>query len=476
MDKPNATPLIGPLWVLLRLPWQRYLLAMIFMSLLILVGWSLPILIGKPKAVYGSLGMHAYALMFVGMLSGMVWSSVCRPETQALPGFRRALALVWLLHLLLLIVAPGIATQVALGQYGLLVSTGLLLLTATALATGTGIKWAALVWFAPMFLGIWPEVGKHVWFALRDYPLSALPLAGVAGLILLTIWRRLLTVSDAAPTLSPADISASDLRHGPEAMRANATGFARWIIDFQSRLSAAAFDRVLARLQRGRASAERAALSMVLMPNLHWRGIVLEVLITGLLGGLVVLMIGAQRGGPPPANMVASYVGVITAMRFQQLHRSSMILRPSLTDVYLAMAPPSQTAFARAIARALRGSVVGAVIFAGSLLGLIAFLMYPAELRTGLIVGGLLGATAASLFGLGVVLLLLDSEKPRVFAGLFALGLLGAMPTSFTAMASMASLGAGIATGTVWIVIALGFVYYAERQVERWGIRFDVAV
>jgi hypothetical protein len=275
--------------------------------------------------------------------------------------------------------------------------------------------------------------------------------------------------------LSPADISPSDLRHGPEAMRANATGLARWIIDFQSRLSAAAFDRVLARLRRPSRNAERSALSMVLMPNLHWRGIALELLITGLLGGLVVLMIGAQRGGPPPANMVASYIGVITAMRFQQLHRSTLILRPSLTDVYLAMAPASHADFARAIAQALRTSVLGAVIFAGTLLALLALLMFPPALRAGLLVGGLLGATAASLFGLGVVLLLLDSNKPRVFAGLFALGLLGALPTSFTALAAMSSLGAGIATGSVWILIALGFVYYAERQVVRWGIRFDVA-
>ncbi|MFO1495773.1 MAG: hypothetical protein U1F26_14055 [Lysobacterales bacterium] len=462
-----------PFWVLLRLPWQRYLPGMTIMSLLLVGAWALPFFVGKPKVLYASLGIHAYALMFVSMFSAMVWSSVCRPETQTLPRFRTQLLRLWAVYGAFLILMPALVTQIWLGAHGTLVGSGLLLIAATATATGSGMKWATLVWFVPMLLGIWPSVARELWNALLEYPLAPLPIAAGAALILLAVWRRLTVITDQTLTLSPADISASDLRHGPEAMRANATGLSRKLIDLGYSLSASAFDAVLARLSRGRPGARQRALQMVLMPALHWRGVLLELLVTAAFGGVVLWALGAQRNGPPPMGMAASYIGVITAMRFQQLHRVTLILRPSLTDVYLALTPPSHRAFALEVARALRGSLVSALISAALLLILVGVLMYPAELRLPLLVGGLLGAAAASLFGLGVVLLLLDAEKPRVFAGLFALGLLAAPPTSSTALAAMHSLPAGIATGCVWIVVAAGFLAYAERQVARWGLRFD---
>lgn len=464
---------LRPFWVLLRLPWQRYLPGMTIMSLLLLAAWSLPFFVGKPKVLYASIGIHAYALMFISMFSAMVWSSVCRPETQTLPRFRPMLMSLWAAYFSVFVLLPAVVTQWWMGEYGTLVGSGLLLIVATSAATGSGMKWATLVWFLPMLLGIWPNVAREIWYALREYPMAPLPIAGIAVLILAAVWRRLTVITDQTLTLSPADISASDLRHGPEAMRANATGLTRKLIDFGYNLSSRAFDAVLARLARGRRAAAGRALQMVLMPSLHWRGVLLEMAVTLAFGGLILLMLGAQRGGPPPIAMAASYIGVITAMRFQQIHRATMILRPSLTDVYLAMAPPSQSDFAIAVARALRGAVVSAVISAALLLTLVGLLMYPEEQRLPLLVGGLLGAAAASLFGLGVVQLLLDAEKPRVFAGLFALGMLAAPPTSTTALAAMNSLGAGIATGCIWIIVALGFVAFAERQVARYGLRFD---
>ena len=92
---------------LLRLPLQRFPLGMALLALLLIGGWALPLVLGKPKAVIGSLAVHAYVLTLLGMLSAMVWVSVCRPESQILPGFKRALATVWGLHGLYLILLPA---------------------------------------------------------------------------------------------------------------------------------------------------------------------------------------------------------------------------------------------------------------------------------------------------------------------------------------------------------------------------------
>ena len=116
----------------IRLPLQRYPLAMLVMALLIGGGWSLLLFISNPKVIYGALAAHAYALMFIGMLSAMVWMSVCRPETQTLPGFKRAFASVWAIYGLLFVLLPG-AMAHAYGQNGWLVASALLALLATSM-------------------------------------------------------------------------------------------------------------------------------------------------------------------------------------------------------------------------------------------------------------------------------------------------------------------------------------------------------
>lgn len=92
---------------LLRLPPQRYLFGCCLLGLLWLAGWSLPLLSGKPKLAIIGIVAHGYVLMFVGLLSAMVWVSVCRPETQIVPGFKRALAMVWLLYGLFGVLLPA---------------------------------------------------------------------------------------------------------------------------------------------------------------------------------------------------------------------------------------------------------------------------------------------------------------------------------------------------------------------------------
>lgn len=460
---------------LLWLPVRRYPLAAIFMGLLIVGGWSLLAFVSNPKIVYGSLGAHAYALMFVGMLSAMVWTSVCRPESQMLPGFRRALATVWSLYGLFLVLLPAAVVH-AYVQNGVLTGCALTMLLATSIATGGGVKWAALVWLAPMLLGIWPDFAKEIWLALTTSALAPLLLVAVAAVVLRVVWRRLMRVSDGAPTLSPADINASDLSAAADAARIKqAGGLALWLQKVQHQLSALAFDGALKALQRGRADADRRALRMVLLPNAHWRGMAFEATVTVIGIGLLVLLIGLQRGGPPPIGLAASYIGMLTALRYQQLHRASLMLRPSLVDVYLAAAPQSQLAFTKAIADALRGSLLPALVFAGLLLLLVGT-MYPVDQRLPLLLGGLAGAYAASLNGLGVVLMLLDSERPRVLLGLMVLSFLGALPMSLCVAAARQSPAAGIVVAALVLIAASGFYSRAYEYATRWSIRFEAPV
>jgi hypothetical protein len=472
IERKAASRAVG---TMLWLPVQRYPLGMILMALLLVGGWALPLILGKPKAVIGSLAVHAYVVTLLGMLSAMVWVSVCRPETQILPGFKRALGTVWALYGLFLVVLPA-AIAHANHWPGLLIGAGLALLLATSIASGSGLKWAMLVWMVPMLLGIWPDFVKEVWLAVRDSSLAPLLLIGVAAAILGAVWRRLMVISDGAPTLSPADVNISDFSAAADAARIRqAGGMAVWLQKVQHTLSARAFDAALGALHAGRRGAEMRALRMVLLPNAHWRGMLLELSVTVLMVGFIAGLMSQQKNGGPPIGLAASYVGMLTALRFQQLHRSTLMLRPSLVDVYLASAPESQLAFSESIASALRAALLPAMLFAAVLLLVVGFI-YPPEQRWLLLLGGSIGACASSLLGLGVVLMLLDSERPRVLLGLFVLSLLGAIPTALCVAAAMSSLTALALVGSLVLAGAFGFYVRARRLALQWPIRFDSAV
>ena len=461
---------------LLSLPFRRYPFAMVFMLLLIAGGWSLLLFIQKPKVIWATLGVHAYALMFISMLSAMVWSSICRPDSQLLPRFRFYLLSIWGIYFTLLVFLPGLATLI-LGSHAVLVTGGLALITALGIATGSGAKWASLVWMAPLLLGIWPEVRIATWYALRDTSTAPLGLFAVSAAILFVSWRRFMLVADQAPTLSPADINVSDLRYGPEAAQAaNAGKLTRWFLNRQQDASARAFESVLARLKRRPKATARRSLTMILMPNLHWRGLALEAVFTVITVGIVSLVIGAQKGGPGILpEMVTTYTGVLTALRFQGLHRATMMLRPSLTDAYLALAPSSHLEFSAMITRALRPAIFSAMLFAATML-LVLMPMVPAQSRIALLAGGLSGAFAASLLGLGMVLMLLDAEKPRMLSGMMLLGFGGSMVGSISGAAFKASLGGGTAVAIALIIFMLAFVAHGESYARRWPIRFDPPV
>lgn len=463
---------MGPLRVLLALPFKRYPVALIFMLILMAAGWSLLFFIDKDKVVWAAVGAHAYALMFLSMLSAMVWSSICRPDSQLLPRFRFYLLVVWAIYFGLLVFLPGLVVAIR-GSHAVLVTGGLSLIAALGIASGSGAKWAALVWMLPLLLGIWPEVRLAVWYALIDTSTAPLGLFAATSAILVATWRRFMLIGDQAPTLSPADINASDLRYGPEAAQAaNAGKLTRWFLGRQQAASARAFERILGRLAKHPQATAQRALSMILMPNLHWRGVALEALFTIVMVGIIGFLIGAQQGGKVLPQMVATYVGVLVALRFQTLHRATLMLRPSLTDAYLALAPPSHLEFAAAVTRALRPAVISALVFAATIL-VVVLPMVPAESRLALFAGGMAGAIASSLLGLGVVLMQLDAERPRMLAGMIVLGFGGSLLGSICGAAFAASLAGGAAVAVAVILFMLGFVAAGEAYARRWPIRFD---
>ncbi|GMU42839.1 MAG: hypothetical protein DYH17_11210 [Xanthomonadales bacterium PRO6] len=457
---------------LLRLPPQRYLFGCCLLGLLWLAGWSLPLLSGKPKLAIIGIVAHGYVLMFVGLLSAMVWVSVCRPETQIVPGFKRALAMVWLLYGLFGVLLPAVIAG-ATGFPVLLGASLLALVLTTSIASGSGIKWAALLWLSPLLFVVWPEFAGELWAALRFNRLApALPLV-CSALILRATWKRLMLVSDGAPTLSPADLNPSDLSASADAARIRQAGvLAQWLQNAQYALSARIFDGVLAALGRGRRGADRRALGLMLMPNAHLAGVLVECLLTALLLGVFVLLFGSQKSGGPPIGMVASYIGLLTAMRFQGLHRATLMLRPSLVDVYFALAPRSQLDFGEVIVRVLYRSLGPSMAFAITLL-LLGAGICPEAQRLPLLLGGGVGALASSLVGLGIVLMQLDAERPRMLLGLFLLCLLGSIPTALCVAAALASWQALAVVGAMVLAGAGGFLAHAHREATHWPIRFD---
>jgi len=471
---------MGPLLRLLSLPIKRYPIGLSLLYLLLLGAWSLPFFIGKSKALLAAAGIHAYALMFVSMFSSMVWSSISRPDTMLLPRFRSYFKTVIGIHCLLLVLLPMLVL-LAFDRYGMLVGGGLALILALGMATGSGAKWASLVWMLPLLLGIWPEVRSAVGYALIDTQSAPVVLFLAAAVIVYATWQRYTRVGDQSPTLSPADINTSDMRYGPEAVQAaNAGKFARWFSDRQQTASANAFERLLGSIKRRPEATARRALSMILLPNLHWRGVLLEAAFTALIVGAIAWLIGAQKNSPTgtsgvPAGLVATYVGMLTAMRFQALHRATLMLRPSLTDVYFALAPNSQLVFTAAVSQALRPALIGAWIFAATMLGALLPFVAPAA-RASMFAGGMVGAVAASLYGLGIVLMRLDAEKPRMMTGMIVLAVGGSLLASLAGAAFNASWTGGIGVGLVLILLMLGFVAHGDAQAKRWPVRFDMPV
>ena len=132
----------------------------------------------------------------------------------------------------------------------------------------------------------------------------------------------------------------------------------------------------------------------------------------------------------------------------------------------------SQLLFSQAVIDALYRSILPSMLFAAMLLLLVG-IMYPLEQRLPLLAGGLVGALGASMAGLAVVLMLLDSERPRLILGLFVLGFLGAVPTSLCVSAALKSPAAGAVVGALVLVAAGAFLARARRDALRWPVRFD---
>lgn len=459
------------LWRVLVLPWQRFPLGMALLVLLVLAGWVAAIHVGGARALGAALVVHGYMLLFIAMMSGMVWASVVRPETQLLPGFRSVLGQLWLIHLIVLVGLPS-AFAASQGLPAAAVLAGLLLVFAVSLATGSGAKWAGLVWLTPLLAVVWPELGKLALKSLREGLLLPALIALFSLCILWLVWRRLLAVHDAAPTLSPADLSMTDPRYGPEALQAAQAGpLARWIIARQEALTARVFDRVLRHLAGGRPAADDRALGLVLMPNLHLAGVLVEVLLIALVVVPLIWYFG-HRQVPFPAPAIAAYIGLIASLRFQQLHRATLLMRPSLADLYLAMAPGRPAEFTAAVARALRPAIAGAVAMALAL-ALVSAALLPAADRLAWAVGVGIGALAAATFGYGLLLMLLDARRPRLVIGVLLLSFFGSQLTAACAAAFLHSWHGGLLVAVFCLSLTLGFAGRALRQASALPLVFD---
>lgn len=461
------------IWQWIKLPWQRSFVGMLIMALLMIGAGVLLALAPKAKMVWAALAIHGYALMFAALLSAMVYTSICRPESQLLPGFRRSLRHAMTLQALLLIGIPAALAQ-WLGASGFIAGGALFMAAAFGLASGTGAKWAILFWLVPVVLGIWPEFRAQVVAALRDSPVAPLLLYAFAALVVRLTWQRLMAIRDGAPTLSPADVSPTDMRYGVEALQAQQAGkFGKWLRGLQQRFSSIAFESALRRVERSRSVDH--ALQLMMLPNLHWRGLLLEILTTAVFLGIMLLVINAQPGKGPPPSMLASYVGLLTAIRFQQLHRAMLLIRPSLVDAYFTLGPASAREYAGLVARNLWRSVPAAVLFGMVLMAGACVLIAPAQ-RPEAMLGAIFGTTASALIGLGYVWMTLDVARAFNLAGVMILGIAGSVSCSLAVAATIAHPIAGLMTGGFLVAFGFGFALRGYRNVQRFALNFDAPI
>ena len=229
-------------------------------------------------------------------------------------------------------------------------------------------------------------------------------------------------------------------------------------------------------LRRGDASLSRAqALRLVralLLPNDHVAALALQWCFAAVF--IAVFTLSAARGGAVNLSAIGFYLVFLACARFAQVQRGLLLLRTSLTDLYLAAAPRDPSRFHALVADALNWLVVVAVSSAGVYAALAAWLLRAPE-PAAYVVAVATAALIAALVALSLCLLTQNGNKPRplmmtlltAIAGGFAFALTDAATKSWGAVA-----GGGLSL-LLGLPFALGFYGSARQAALARPLMFD---
>ena len=464
---------------LLFLPWRRSFVLCTCALLVTALGlWLGVIAHGSAR---GRSGLTTLLLSTVGFGSGiwhvacgMALASVCRAESFLMPRFRDGLVIGAVLDVLLTVLAPAILIAV-LGGDAIFAASTLLAGGALGLSIGMGSRIGLWIWLAAVASSFAPAYARALLEALRQSRLTPLLLALGALVRLRAVLAPLFRNEDRGAFVSPLEVQANDRRPGMDALshQRPLKGFAGWIKGGYDRLAEWRLRRVLARgdAEHSRAQVLRLVRAL-LLPNDHLAALLLQWLFAAVF--IAIFTLSVARSGTFNLSAIGFYMVFLACARFAQVQRGLLLLRTSLTDLYLAAAPRDARSFHALIADALHWLVVVAVASAAVYAALAAWLLRAPE-PAPFVVAVACATLIAALVALSLCLLTQNGSKPRplmmtiltAFAGGIAFAICDTLTTRYGA-----PLGGGLSL-LLGLPFALGFYANARQAALARPLMFD---
>lgn len=463
------------LWQLNLLLWRQMAVLVVLAGGIGLTGAGLLAASLRGDAQLASLGLGTIAFggWFWHLGQGQVLRGLCRPESFLLPRFRARLAGTGALDLALWVALPA-GTAAAGGMpHALLAASGLLLVTAMGLASGTGKRVSLVIWIGFIAIGWKPRLATRVAEISLQSPWTPVLLALAAVLVFRLALQPLLHIDDVEADTSPLESTGlgrmqSQTMPGRPARGAIAKRIQGWFDGAAQR----AMERALAAYRRHPGARQRMALiRSLLLPHDNPEAIAMRMM---LVAAIVAAYFFAVLHRPHyHAAVIGAYAVLLSLTRFPQLGRGMLRMRPNLADLYLTLAPASRSEYQKTLVHALLLLVPVTVLsaLAYTVLGIV--LVHASEPGRMLLTAAIVGA-AASLVALAVHLIGPEGSFGRGVVNLVVV--LGAMGSYWGGYVLLDLLGmelGGALLALVAISFGLGVWFAAQREYQRRTPCFD---
>ena len=462
-------------WQLTLQLWRRMPVLVVLAAALWLCGMGM--LVWSTRDDRSLAGLGAMFMLLGGWFwhigQGQVLRGVCRPESFLLPNFRRRLAEAAAVDATLWVLLPTALAAICGMPYAVLAGSGLLLVAAIGLASGTGRRASLLIWLVFVAAGWMPHLAQTIALAALHSPLTPLLPLLAAVLILKLVLRPMLRIDDEETATSPLESTGLGRMQAPGQEGAPPRGvLGKHLNGWFDGMAQRAMERALASYRRRPDANRRLALiRSLLLPHDNPPAIALRLLLVAAM--VTVYFFVIQHRPHYNAAVIGAYAVLLSLSRFPQLGRGMLRMRPNLADLYLTLAPETRGAYQKTLVDALLILVPVTALSALAYTALGIVLVHATEpvrmLSTAAIVGiaGSLVALAVHLvgpegaFGRGLVnIVVVLGAMAAYWGGYVLLGLVGlAWGTGLLALLTI-SFGAG-----VW--------FAAQREYQRRAPCFD---
>ncbi|MBU6247605.1 MAG: hypothetical protein KGN77_07595 [Xanthomonadaceae bacterium] len=420
-----------------------------------------------------ALGLVAFGGWFWHLGQGQMLRGLCRPESYLLPRFRPRLAGAGTLDLAVWVVLPCIVAGLRGLPHVLIAASGLLLVAAAGLASGSGRRVGLFLWIGFIAVGWKPHLAARLARVAEVSPWTPLLLALVALLVFRLALRPLLRIEDIEPDTSPLDSTGlgrmqSQAMQGRPARGAIGKHIQGWFDGMAQR----AMERALSAYRRNPGARQRMTLiRSLLLPHDNPQAIALRlVLVTAIVGAYFFAVLHRPHYN---AAVIGAYAVLLSLTRFPQLGRGMLRMRPNLADLYLTLAPESRADYQRTLVHALLLLVPVTVLSALAYTALGIVLVHATEPGRMLLTAAIVAA-AASLVALAVHLIGPEGSFGRSLVNIVVV--LGAMASYWGGYVLLGLIGAtlgGALLALVAISFGLGVWFAAQREYQRRAPCFD---